>query len=82
VENIYMLCCMRDVEGRMRNRQSLKDAEHQSEIHGRFRIVATSAETVRLRRRIGLESGGTSRLSVNKTAALQKINPSFLRPFC
>jgi len=55
---------MRGVEGRMRNRQSLKDTEHQPEIHGRFLIVTTSVETVRLRRRIGLESGG-------KTAALQ-----------
>src|SRR6267378_39370 len=69
---------MRGVQGRTRNRQSLKGTE-QPEIHGRFATVTTSAETVRLRRRIGLESGGPSQIRINKTAAVQ--TSPFLRPF-
>src|SRR5258707_15823329 len=69
---------MQGVQGRTRNRQSLKGTE-QPEIHGRFATVTTLAETVRLRRRIGLESGGPSQIRINKTAALQ--TSPFLRPF-
>jgi len=53
----------------MRNRQSLKGIE-QPEIHGRFATATTLAGTVRLRRRIGLESGGPSQIRINKTATV------------
>src|SRR6267378_7690762 len=69
---------MRGVQGRMRNRQSLKSTE-QPEIHRRLATAITLAETVRLRRRIGLESGGPSQIRINKTAAVQ--TSPFLRPF-